>query len=153
MTREQKFALYALLGIVLAFLIGFGWQYTRARDFENRLAQSEKALTFKKLESTLAAAIIEADRGNYEIARQLSSDFFTDLQANLSRAPQEHQQELTAISGQRDVIITAASRADPQTGSLLAQLYSTYRVAFGDAPVTPRAGAAPAPAPTTTTTQ
>ena len=103
------------------------------------------------LESTLAAAIIEADRGNFEIARKLASDFFTGLQADMSRAPQEHQQELTAIAGQRDVIITAASRSDPQTGSLLAQLYSTYRVTFGDTPVTPTAGPGPAPAPTSTT--
>ena len=153
MTREQKFGLYALIAVIVAFLIGSGWQYSRARDFEQRLDQTTTELTFERLESKLAAAIIEADRGNYEIARQLASDFFTDLQREMPRASEESKAALVAISGHRDAIITAASRSDPQTGSLLAQLYSTYRVAFGDAPVTPRRGAVSTPPVTSTTNQ
>jgi hypothetical protein len=152
MTREQKLGVFAAFGIIAAFLIGYLWQNIRARDFEEKLETANVELTFERLESKLAAALIEADRGNYEIARQLASEFFTGLQADMSRAPQDHQQELTAISGQRDVIITAASRSDPQTASLISQLYNTYRVAFGDAPVTPQAAPMPA-APTTTTSQ
>jgi hypothetical protein len=152
MNREQKLGVFAAVGIIAAFLIGFVWQNMRARDFEERLETANVELTFERLESKLAAALIEADRGHYEIARQLSSEFFTGLQADMSRAPVEHRQELTAIAGQRDVIITAASRSDPQTASLIGQLYNTYRVAFGDAPVSPQAAPAPA-APTTTTTQ
>jgi hypothetical protein len=149
MTREQRFALGSVLAILVAFLIGFGWQYTRARNLDQQLEQATNELTFKRLEANLAAATIEADRGNYEIARQLSSEFFTNLQRDMTRAPQERQMELQRIAGQRDAIITAASRSDPQTGSLLAQLYSTYRVAFGDNPVSVQ----PAPVqPTTTTT-
>ena len=153
MNREQKLGLFAAIGIIAAFLIGFVWQNMRARDFERRLDQANVELTFERLESKLAAALIEADRGNYEIARQLASEFFTGLQADMSRAPEEHRQELTAISGHRDVIITAASRSDPQTASLIGQLYNTYRVAFGDAPVSPQAAPAPPAAPTSTTTQ
>lgn len=149
MTREQKLLLYAAAGIIVAFLIGYLWQNTRARGFEQQLAQSNTELIFKKLETKLAAATIEADRGNYEIARQLASEFFTGLQADMSRAPEDHKQELTAIMGQRDAVITAASRSDPQTSSHLAQLYNTYRVTFGDAPVSLQ----PAPAATSTTTQ
>jgi hypothetical protein len=149
MTREQRLILFAGAGIVVAFLIGFVWQNVRARDLQRRLDQTSVELTFERLESKLAAAIIEADRGNYEISRQLSSEFFTGLQNDMSRAPETSQQELRAIAGHRDAIITAASRSDPQTASLLSQLYNTYRVTFGDAPVTPMPAAARPPTSTT----
>jgi hypothetical protein len=151
MTREQKIILGGVLATLAAFLIGFVWQNSRARSFEGELETTRTELTFERLEGTLAAATIEADRGNYEIARQLASDFFTGLQREIGRAGEQRHLELQAISNQRDAIITAASRSDPQTGSLLAQLYSTYRVAFGDNPVTVRPG--PAPTPTSTTNQ
>lgn len=148
MTREQRVLVGGIAMVVVAFLIGFGWQFTRARALDEELSRTTTTLTFKNLEATLAAATIEAFRGNYEIARQLASQFFTALQNDMEQAPADKRTELNAILGQRDVIITAASRADPQTASLLGQLYSTYRVAFGEAPVTPQA--APATVPATT---
>ncbi len=149
MTREQNFLLGGLVGIVVAFLVGFGWQYTRARSFESRLDGVTQDLTFKRLEATLAAATIEAQRGNYELARRSSSDFFTGLQEAMPRAPEDQRLPLERIAAQRDLIITAASRADPQTAAMLGQLYGTYRVAFGGLPVTPTP-APPQPATTTT---
>jgi hypothetical protein len=150
MTREQKIAVAGVVATVLAFAIGFFWQNMSARSIQSRLDTANVELMFERLENKLGAATIEADRGNYEIARQLSSEFFTGLQTELDQAPEARQAELRRILSQRDVIITAASRSDPQTGSLLAQLYSTYRVAFGDAPVSPQA--APAQPETTSTT-
>ncbi len=147
MTREQKIGMTGAIATVLAFLIGFGWQYTKARSLQQDLDATRIELTFERLEANLAAATIEADRGNFEIARQLSSDFFTQLQADMSRAPEERRAELGRILAQRDAIITAASRSDPQTGSLLSQLYSTYRVAFGDSPVPPQPAPIPVPSP------
>ena len=149
MTREQKIILSAVITTMAAFLIGFGWQYSRAHQLENQLETTTADLTFKRLEAKLAAATIEADRGNYEIARQLASEFFTGLQGQLPQVPEDKQQELSVIASHRDAVITAASRSDPQSGSLLAQLYNTYRVAFGEAPV----AAQPAPAPPTVTPQ
>lgn len=148
MTREQKIMLGGALAAVLAFLIGFGWQYSRAERLEQELNVASKDLAFERLEGKLAAATIEADLGNYEIARQLASDFFTELQADIRRAPEETHQQLNAIAAQRDIIITAASRSDPQTASLIGQLYNTFRIAFGDEPV-----AAQVPAPAAATTQ
>lgn len=155
MTREQKIALTGVVATVMAFAVGFFWQNMRARSLQDKLDTANVELTFERLEATLAAATIEADRGNYEISRQLASEFFTGLQTDLPRAPQERQAELRRILAQRDAVITAASRSDPQSGSLIAQLYSTYRVAFGDAPVTaqPAQSTTPAPAPTTTTSR
>lgn len=157
MTREQRILLGGVIMTIVAFLIGFGWQYTRARALDSDLQVSNEQLTFKRHEATLAAATIEAYRGNYEISRQLASRFFTGLQTDVGRAPEDKQMQLRAINNQRDAIITAASRSDPQTASLLGQLYSTYRVAFGESPVPaqpgPGPGPGPAPAPPATTTQ
>ena len=152
MTREGRIALTGVIATVLAFAIGFGWQYTRARGLQQQLDVASTDLAFERLEATLAAATIEADRNNYEIARQLASDFFTGLQNEMQRAPEEKQPELQRILSLRDGVITAASRSDSQTGSLLAQLYSTYRVAFGDSPVTLQPAPQNQPAPSTTTT-
>ena len=151
MTREQRILLGGIIFTVIAFLIGFGWQYTRARSLNDELEQTNQQLTFKELEATLAAATIQATQGNFEISRQLASQFFTDLQNDIEQAPEDKKTELRAISNQRDIIITAASRSDPQTASLLGQLYSTYRVAFGETPVTPQPAPVQAtPAPATT---
>ena len=151
MTREQRILVGGVIMTVVAFLIGFGWQYMRVRTLDGDLTEVTEQFTFKRLEATLGAATIEAYRGNYELSRQLASNFFTGLQDGIQRAPEDKRTELNAIMRQRDVIITAASRSDPQTASLMGQLYSTYRVAFGDAPVTPQP--APVPRVPATTTQ
>ena len=148
MNRQNILVVAAL--VLVAFLIGFGWQFTRARALGTELEQTTEQLTWKELEVKLAAATIEAQRGNFEISRQLSSEFFTRLQNEIGRAPDDKRLELQAISNQRDAIITAASRSDPQTASLLGQLYSTYRVAFGEAPVTPLPAPEMPPPPSTT---
>ncbi|HEY0811601.1 MAG TPA: hypothetical protein VGD49_15630 [Longimicrobiales bacterium] len=70
MTREQKIALTGVVATVVAFAAGFFWQNMRARSLQDKLDTANVELTFKRLEATLAAATIEADRGNYEIARQ-----------------------------------------------------------------------------------
>lgn len=148
MNRGQQVVLTAG-GLVLAFAIGFGWQYTRARELEQELAEAEAQLgearaelTFARLESTLAAGTVQAQRGSFEVARGLASEFYTGLQQSVAEAPAEALAELQAILAQRDAMITALSRADPASGELLAQLLVRYRVALGGA-----AEATPIPAP------
>jgi hypothetical protein len=149
MTAGQRWTLVTVGATVLAFGIGAGWQYTRAADArtrladaESRLADSERDLAFQRLENTLAAAAMEARRGRHEAARQLSSAFFTSLQSELERAPADAQQALRDILGTRDATITALSRAEPASADQLADLFSRYRVAFGEA-VAPPAEAPP----------
>lgn len=119
-------------GVILAFLIGFGWQYTRAIGYRGQLDRSEQALTFQHLEATLGAATIEAERGSYEAARQLASDFFTSLQQNIGQASPAATAGLRSILGERDAVITALSRADSQSGNALATLFERYRAALGE---------------------
>jgi hypothetical protein len=137
MTPQQRTILIAAAAAILGLAIGAGWQYAASRDSVNELDQTRTELAFQQLEATLGAATIEAQRGSYELARQLASSFFTGLQTHLGSASQAQQPEFSQLLQQRDPMITALSRGDPQTGSMLAQMFMRYRIAMGE-PVGPQ---------------
>jgi hypothetical protein len=142
--RDNRVPLYIAAGVLAGFLVGFAWQYMSARGYRGELERTEHALTFKRIEATLAAATIEAQRGSFEVARQLASQFFSGLQENIGRAAPGEAPVFTEILARRDVLITALSRNDPQSGPLLAQLFTRYRTAVGE-PVGPSDATLPAP--------
>lgn len=130
MTRTQRELLIAG-AILIAFAGGFGWQYVRVQELEEELEVARRDVAFTQLESTLAAAAVQAHRGDYEAARRLTSEFFTALQANIERAPTDTREELNAILAERDEIITLLSRADPQGRETLTSTFLRYRVSLG----------------------
>ncbi len=151
MTRG-KWILIVIVGIVVAFLAGFGWQYLQARSYQLVLEDTQKELRLQRLESTLSAATVEALTGNYEVARQLASRFYTDLQTRISeRTPAAA--ELGQILDRRDATITLLSRGDPRSGEELTSQLVRYRVAVGGSeqalPVGGPAEALPATEPQT----
>jgi hypothetical protein len=145
MTDRTRQVLILIAVAIGAFLIGAGWQYLSARSLSRALADAERAAAFNALEGTLGAATIEAQRGSFEIARQHASDFFTGLQADVGRATDDVRATLQEMLGQRDAMITALSRADPQSAAMLERLFTRYRLAL-DHPVGP-ADAEPTPPP------
>ena len=158
MTGARR-GLFVAGGVVLAFLVGFGWQFTRAHSLQGQLDQAQRELTFQRMEATLGAATIEAQRGGFEPARQLASDFFTRLQAAAQQAPSDGQAQLQQILAQRDEVITQLSRNDAQAAPVLANLFVRYRTAVGESSNAPPGAsepaapaAAPAASPATTTT-
>lgn len=158
MTRARK-TIAIIGGIVLAFLVGFTWQFTRAHGLQGQLDQAQKELTFQRMEATLGAATIEAQRGGFEPARQLASDFFTRLQAAVQQAPADGQPQLQKILSERDQLITQLSRNDAQAAPVLANMFVRYRTAVGESANAPPGAsepaapaAAPAASPATTTT-
>ncbi len=150
MTRTKQWLLVAG-GIVVAFLVGFGWQFVRAHSLSTRLDQAERQLTFQRLEATLGAATIEAQRGAFETSRRLASDFFTNLQGSVEQAPDSTRAALQQILQRRDEIITDLSRNDAQAATALSGMFVQYRSAVGEAP-SGSAGTEPATsAPASTT--
>lgn len=137
MSDQQRTILIAAMAAILGFGLGAGWQYAATRGPVGELDVTRQDLAFQKAEATLGAATIEAQRGSHEIARQLASDFFTALQNNIGDAPASQRQAFEEILSQRDAMITALSRGDAQSGSLLAQLFMRYRIAMGE-PVGPQ---------------
>ena len=132
MNTNQRNTLLAVLAVLVAFGIGFGWQYADAHRLGGELAVASEALELQRLESTLGAATIEAQRGSYEIARQHASDFFTGLQSAAGTVREDLRPPLSDMLAQRDAMITALSRSDPQSGPLLAQLFVRFRLALGE---------------------
>ncbi|MBA2646060.1 MAG: hypothetical protein H0U81_04595 [Pyrinomonadaceae bacterium] len=106
--------------------------WLRSRESANNLAESQRALGLLRLEHTLAAATIDARRGDYEIARQSASNFFTLLRTetdkkDVSVLTPAQRNATPALFAQRDEIITLLARNDPASADRLLDLYMSYR--------------------------
>jgi hypothetical protein len=131
------------IAVVLAFLAGMATQYGRGERLASQLHATQGALAIARLEATLGAAALEAQRQNYEPSRQLASEFFTDLQRNAGQMPPEMRIELQRILSLRDATITMLSRRDPESGNVLAGTLARYRGVVGRVP--PPTSVPPAP--------
>lgn len=132
----KRIALYVVLAVVF-FLVGLipmafrAWQYAEERE----AAQHEVRL--KQMETQLAAAVINADRGEYEPARQTASDFFTSLRNQIERGSESdlsslQRERLKDLLPLRDDVITLLARSDPAAVNRLSDIYVTYQKAMNN---------------------
>lgn len=133
--RVRKVILYAAI-LLFVFLIGLVpmWITSRARARERDAALA--TLRISTLQNMLGNAAIDSRRGEYEIARQAASDFFTNLQAEIDRGrdsvfPDTQRTNLRALFDSRDDAITLLARSDPASADRLLVLYVKYRQALG----------------------
>lgn len=141
MKSEQRNTWVAIAAIVVAFVAGSGWQYSKARQawMERDIAQQEvRALqqqqALQQLEASLAMATVAAQFGNFERGRQLASDFFDRLQEMYAQAgavPTTARPALNEMLARRDGVITMLSRAQPESGFELAALLTWLQNALG----------------------
>ena len=134
--RAKRIAIFA--GIVLAaFLIGFVPMWLKAWSRANERDAAQKELRLNRLQSTLASAVINSRRGDYEPARQATSDFFTALHGQVD--PGNNQSDLTTqqkdglkpLMIDRDNLITLLARSDPASADRLSDLYVSYQKIMG----------------------
>jgi hypothetical protein len=135
--RVRRFAIYAG-AVVAAFLLGFVPMWLAARTRANERDAVQQALRLAQIENTLAAATIQARRGDYEPAREAASTFYTNLQAELDRADSgfalPRRDALQALFAERDQMITLLARSDPAVAERLANTYISYRQTAGTLP-------------------
>ena len=135
--RLQRLGLYATV-VFVAFLIGFIPMWLRARTRANERDAVQQVLRLTQAENTLAAAAIQARRGDYEPAREAASTFYTNLRAELDRGSSvfsaSQRDMLQPLLAQRDQMITLLARADPAVAERLADTYVSYRRATGSLP-------------------
>src|SRR4028119_935301 len=81
----QRIGAYAALMLV-AFLVGFVPMWLKARESGNNLATTQRALGLAQMQNNLASSVIDARRGEYELARQAASQFYTSLQADIGKS-------------------------------------------------------------------
>jgi len=126
----KRVALYATIALGF-FLLGFlpMW-FKSSRAIEQRDA-AQRGVRLAQLQNTLAAAVIDVQRGHYEPARQLTSDFYTNLRRQVdgdsgSLFTFVQREGLSSLLAERDELITLLARSDPEATDRLLNVYSTY---------------------------
>jgi hypothetical protein len=126
----KRVALYATIALGF-FLLGFVpmWFKTDAAIEQRDAAQ--RAVRLTQLHNTLATAVIDVQRGQFEPSRQLTSDFYINLRRqvdtdNGTLFTNSQREELKSLLGERDELITLLARSDPAAIERLVGVYSRY---------------------------
>ena len=123
----KRVALYATISVGF-FLLGFVPIWFKATQAIEQRDAAQRGVRLAQLQNTLAAAVIDVQRGQYEPARQLTSDFYTNLrrQIDAEKFTPSEREVLTSLLAERDELITLLARSDPSVTSRLLNVYSTY---------------------------
>ena len=129
--RMRRLFIFAVL-LLVVFLLGFVPMWLKSRECSSSLSEVEHQLSLAGIQNTLASAVIDARRGDYESARQAASNFFTFLRAETERGAdsalsQAQKDGAQPLFTQRDRIITLLARGDAASADLLSDLYVSYR--------------------------
>ena len=134
--RVKRIAIFAAI-VLVAFLIGLVPMGIKAWSRGNERDEAQRELRLCKLQSRLASATISARRGDYEPARQATSDFFSALHSEME--PANGQSDLTSpqreslrpLMNGRDNLITLLARSDPASADRLSDFYLAYQKTMG----------------------
>lgn len=126
----RRVALYATIASGF-FLLGFVPMWLKTTWAVEQRDAAQRVVRLAQLENTLAAAMIDVQRGHYEPARQLTSDFYTNLRRqvdddNGSLFNHSQREALKSLLTERDEMITLLARSDPSATDRLFAVYSTY---------------------------
>lgn len=129
------------LGVALIiFLLGLMPMWMKAREAAAQRDAARRELRLSQTQGALASAAIDARRGEYEMARQTTSDFFTTLRGELDAAGDSpfnarQRDSVASLLDRRDAIITLLARGDPASADHLSDLYVSYRAAINELPL------------------
>ena len=126
----KRVALYATLAAGF-FLLGFAPMWFKTSRATEQRDAAQRAVRLAQLQNTLSAALIDVQRGQYEPARQLTSDFYTNLRRHVdtdsgSLFTLAQREGLRSLLTERDELITLLARSDPAATDRLFAVYSTY---------------------------
>ena len=126
----RRVALYATLSLGF-FLLGFVPMWLKSNNAIEQRDASQREVRLSQLQNTLAAAMVDVQRGEYEPARQLTSDFYTNLrsqidEANTSVFTPAQRETLRPLLAERDEVITLLARSDCAAVDRLFAIYSSY---------------------------
>lgn len=133
----RKIGIYFAASLCI-FLIGLIPMWLEARETASQRDVAQRELRLSRMENALASALIDTRRGEYEIARQTASDFFTTLRERVNAAPgtttlnQSQSESLNKLLNERDQIVTLLARSDPAAADRLSDLYVSYRQAMSN---------------------
>ena len=134
--RVKRIAIFAAI-LIIVFLVGFVPMWLRAWSRTSERDAAQRELRLCRLQSNLALAVINARRGEYEVARQSTSDFFTALRGQVdvvnaqSDMTSQQKESLKPLMNDRDNLITLLARSDPASADRLSDLYVSYQKIIG----------------------
>lgn len=137
---EFSFSWQKLRGYFSVFLATFLlivvpiWWYSGDVALQRDSAQRE--LRLSQMQNALATSVIEAQRGEYEPARQTLNEFFKLLQAQLDERDtgliQIQRENLKPLLAQRDELLDSLGRSDHAAAERLQNLFMSYRKAINN---------------------
>ncbi|HYG79594.1 MAG TPA: hypothetical protein VD861_04360 [Pyrinomonadaceae bacterium] len=135
----RRFGIYAAVALVI-FLAGLVPMWLRANTVASQRDAARRELQLSRMQNMLASAAVDAERGEYEPARQEASDFFTALRERLDDGGAEEtlsaaqREGLKPLLIGRDDVITLLARNDPAAGPRRLEMYAAFRRAINGAP-------------------
>ena len=132
----RRVALYAVLSCGF-FLLGFVPMWLKANSAIEQRDAAQREVRLNQLENTLGAAMVDVHRGEYEPARQTTSDFYTNLRNQIDAGSASvftsaQREQLRPLLIERDDVITLLARSDPAAADRLFAVYSSYKKLIGN---------------------
>lgn len=126
----RRVALYVTIALGF-FLLGFVPMWFKTEAAVEQRDAAQRAVRLAQLHNTLATAVIDVQRGQFEPARQLTSDFYTNLRRQIdtgsgSLFTSAQREGLVSLLSERDELITLLARSDPAAIERLFRVYSIY---------------------------
>jgi hypothetical protein len=145
--EKKNFSLLKRISIIgvlllLSFLLGLISSWLSERETLRQRDAAQANLRLSQLQNRLATAAINARRGEYEPARVATSDFFTDLRAEIDRQESafdiRQREAVQPVLDERDELITLLARYDQAAAERLTDLYLHYVQAVNPAAQKPQ---------------
>jgi len=119
------------------FLLGFLPMWLKAGEAMEQRDAAQRELRLIQLQNTLGAAIVNVQRGEHELARQVTSGFYTNLRGQIDAGNEsvftsEQREKLRPLLTERDDVITLLARSDPASADRLFDVYSRYKKLAGN---------------------
>jgi hypothetical protein len=121
-----------IIAVALAFGLGFLPMWLKAGRHASQRDSVQRQVRLLQFEVWAAGAASDARRGEYELARQAASQFFTVLRQEFDLGPGSslslaQQDALKPTLTQRDNLITLLARNDPASAERLTEVYLACR--------------------------
>jgi len=118
--------------LLIGFALGFVPMWLKARQSASSLSEATNRASLATMQSNLASAVIDAQRGDYESARIAASSFFTSLRDEANKVEgsslsQTQKDGVESVFTRRDETISLLARSDPAAIERLSDLYVLFR--------------------------
>jgi hypothetical protein len=129
--RWRRVAFYITLAVGV-FSLGFVPMWLKVNKAVEQRDVAQRELRLRQLQNGLAAAMIDVQRGEYERARQTTSEFYTSLRHQIDARDSSiftasQHEKLKPLLAERDEVITLLARSDAAAVDRLFSIYSAYK--------------------------